>query len=262
MDPALWIAKTGVDAQQTRMAVISNNLANVNTTGFKRDRAVFEDLLYRNVRQVGAQASQNTTIPTGLSIGSGVRAVATEKIFSQGNLVKTDNNLDVAVQGRGFFQVLMPDGTTGYTRAGGFKLDPTGQLVTPAGNPIQPSITIPNNTLSITISTDGIVSALSSGNTAPTQVGTIQMADFINPGGLQAEGENIFLETVASGSPQTSNPGLNGLGTLTQGYLETSNVSVVEELVNMIETQRAFEMNSKAISTMDEMLQFVGNQIG
>jgi len=216
MDPALWIAKTGVDAQQTRMAVISNNLANVNTTGFKRDRAVFEDLLYRNVRQVGAQASQNTTIPTGLSVGSGVRAVATEKIFSQGNLVKTDNNLDMAVQGRGFFQVLMPDGTTGYTRAGGFKLDPTGQMVTPAGNPLQPSITIPNNSLSISISSDGIVSALASGNSAPTQIGTIQMADFINPGGLQAEGENIFKETVASGSPQTSNPGLNGLGTLTQ----------------------------------------------
>ncbi len=262
MDPALWIAKTGVDAQQTRMAVISNNLANVNTTAFKRDRAVFEDLLYRNVRQVGAQSSQDTQIPTGLAVGTGVRAVATEKIYTQGNLVQTNNNLDLAVQGRGFFQVLMPDGNTGYTRAGSFQLDSTGQMVTASGYPLQPSITIPNNTLSVTISSDGIVSALAAGNNAPTQVGTIQMADFINPGGLQAEGENIFQETVSSGSPQTSNPGLNGLGTLQQGFLETSNVSVVEELVNMIETQRAFEMNSKAISTMDDMLRFVSNQIG
>ncbi|HED17138.1 MAG TPA: flagellar basal-body rod protein FlgG [Gammaproteobacteria bacterium] len=262
MDPALWIAKTGVDAQQTRMAVISNNLANVNTTGFKRDRAVFEDLLYRNVRQVGAQSSQNTQVPTGLAIGSGVRSVATAKVFSQGNLVKTDNDLDMAIQGRGFYQVLMPSGSTGYTRAGNFQLDATGQVVTPSGYPVQPSITIPNGALSVTISSDGIVSVLSAGNTAPTQVGTIQTADFVNPAGLQAKGENIFLESVSSGSPQTGNPGINGLGTLQQGFLETSNVSVVEELVNMIETQRAFEMNSKAISTMDEMLRFVGNQLG
>jgi len=262
MDPALWIAKTGVDAQQTRMAVISNNLANVNTTGFKRDRAVFEDLLYRNVRQVGAQSSQNTQVPTGLAVGSGVRSVATAKVFSQGNLVKTDNDLDMAIQGRGFFQVLMPSGSTGYTRAGNFQIDSTGQVVTPSGYPVQPSITIPSNALSITISSDGIVSVLSAGNTTPTQVGTIQNADFINPAGLQAKGENIFLESVSSGSPQTGNPGTNGLGTLQQGFLETSNVSVVEELVNMIETQRAFEMNSKAISTMDEMLRFVGNQLG
>lgn len=257
MDPSLWIAKTGLEAQQTRMAVISNNLANVNTTGFKQSRAMFEDLLYQNVRQAGAQSSQNTQLPSGLSLGTGVRTVATEKLFTQGNLTQTGNSLDMAIQGRGFFQILRPDGTVAYTRNGEFELDSQGQIVTASGDVLQPGITVPQGTLSVTVGSDGVVSALVSGNTAPTQVGTVQLADFINPAGLQPIGENQFLETAASGAPQTGNPGLNGLGTTIQGSLESSNVNVVTELVNMIETQRAYEMNSKAISTSDEMLQYI-----
>ena len=261
MNKALWVAKTGLEAQQTRMSVISNNLANVNTTGFKRDRAVFEDLLYQNVRQVGAQSSQDTRLPSGLQLGTGVRTVATEKIQTLGNIVQTENSLDVAIQGRGFFQVLKPDGNIGYSRDGSFKMDETGQLVTSSGYVIQPAITIPNNSTSLTIGSDGIVSSLTPGSATPTQLGSIQLADFINPGGLQAVGQNLFDETASSGSPSTGTPGLNGLGTVIQGALETSNVNVVEELVNMIETQRAYEMNSKAIQTTDRMLQFVTNNL-
>jgi flagellar basal-body rod protein FlgG len=261
MNPALWTAKTGLDAQQTRLAVISNNLANVNTTGFKRGRAVFEDLLYQNVRQVGAQSSQNTQLPSGLTLGTGVRIVATEKLFSQGNLVQTNNPLDIAVQGRGFFQVQTPDGGTAYTRSGSFQLDAQGQLVTSSGYALQPAITIPANTQSITIGSDGVVSAQVAGRAAPTQVGRVQLADFLNPAGLQPVGENLFLESTASGSPQTGTPGQSGLGTLVQGSLESSNVNVVEELVNMIEAQRAYEMNSKAIATNDEMLRYVSNNL-
>jgi len=261
MNKALWVAKTGLEAQQTRMSVISNNLANVNTTGFKRDRAVFEDLLYQNVRQVGAQSSQDTRLPSGLQLGTGVRTVATEKIQTLGNIVQTENSLDVAVQGRGFFQVLKPDGNISYSRDGSFKMDETGQLVTSSGYVIQPAITIPNNSISLTIGSDGVVSSLTPGSATPTQLGSIQLADFINPGGLQAVGENLFDETASSGSPSTGTPGLNGLGTVIQGALETSNVNVVEELVNMIETQRAYEMNSKAIQTTDRMLQFVTNNL-
>jgi flagellar basal-body rod protein FlgG len=261
MNKALWVAKTGLEAQQTRMSVISNNLANVNTTGFKRDRAVFEDLLYQNVRQVGAQSSQDTRLPSGLQLGTGVRTVATEKIHTLGNVVQTGNSLDVAIQGRGFFQVLKPDGNIGYSRDGSFKMDETGQLVTSSGYVIQPAITIPNNSTSLTIGSDGVVSSLTPGSATPTQLGSIQLADFINPGGLQAVGQNLFDETASSGSPSTGTPGLNGLGTVIQGALETSNVNVVEELVNMIETQRAYEMNSKAIQTTDRMLQFVTNNL-
>jgi len=261
MNKALWVAKTGLEAQQTRMSVISNNLANVNTTGFKRDRAVFEDLLYQNVRQVGAQSSQDTRLPSGLQLGTGVRTVATEKIQTLGNVVQTGNSLDVAVQGRGFFQVLKPDGNIGYSRDGSFKMDETGQLVTASGYVIQPAITLPNNSTSLTIGSDGIVSSLTPGSATPTQLGSIQLADFINPGGLQAVGQNLFDETASSGSPSTGTPGLNGLGTVIQGALETSNVNVVEELVNMIETQRAYEMNSKAIQTTDRMLQFVTSNL-
>ncbi|MFZ2209230.1 MAG: flagellar basal-body rod protein FlgG [Porticoccaceae bacterium] len=261
MNPALWVAKTGVDAQQQRMAVISNNLANVNTTGFKRGRAVFEDLLYQNVRQVGAQSSQDTKLPSGLSLGTGVRNVATEKLFTQGNLVNTDNSLDVAIQGRGFVQILMPDGSIGYTRDGSFKQDDQGQLVTSSGYVVQPSISIPENTLSITVGSDGVVSATTPGDSAPSQVGTLELADFVNPAGLQPIGQNLFKETAASGAPQAGTPGLNGLGTLSQGFLESSNVNVVEELVNMIETQRAYEMNSKAISTADNMLQYISQTL-
>jgi flagellar basal-body rod protein FlgG len=257
MNKALWVAKTGLEAQQTRMSVVSNNLANVNTTGFKRDRAAFEDLLYQNIRQTGAQSSQDTLLPSGLQLGTGVRTVATEKIHTLGNIVQTDNSLDMAIQGRGFFQILMPDGTLGYTRDGSFKLDETGQLVTSSGSVLQPAITVPGNSTSITIGSDGVVSATTPGNPAPTQLGSIQLADFINPTGLQPIGQNLFVETAASGSPTTGTPGLNGIGTVVQGSLETSNVNVVEELVNMIETQRAYEMNSKAIQTTDHMLQYV-----
>lgn len=261
MNPALWIAKTGVDAQQNRMAVISNNLANVNTTGYKKSRAVFQDLLYQNIRQVGAQSTQDTQLPTGLSLGAGVRTVATQKMHSQGNLIKTDNPIDLAIQGRGFFQVLMPDGTISYTRDGSFQLNSQGQIVTANGYQLQPSITVPNNVQSVTIGNDGTISIIVAGSTTPTTLGTIQLADFINPAGLEPIGDNMYRETAASGTPTTANPGTTGVGTLVQSYLESSNVNVVEELVNMIEAQRAYEMNSKAISTTDNMLQYASQQL-
>lgn len=261
MTSALWNAQTGLEAQQMRMTVISNNLANANTTGFKRDRAVFEDLIYQNIIQPGADSSQNTQVPTGLLLGTGTRVVATEKLFTQGNLAQTDAPLDVAIQGRGFFEIQLPDGTTAYTRDGSFTLDSQGQLVNSSGYPLQPSITIPPNTLTITIGVDGVVSALSSGATAPTQVGNIQLVDFVNETGLQARGENLYLETASSGSPTPGTPGQGGLGTIIQGALETSNVNVVEELVNMIETQRTYEVNSRAIETADSMLQYVNNNL-
>lgn len=261
MPSALHIAKTGLDAQQTRMSVIANNLANVATTGFKKGRASFEDLLYETVSQPGGSSSQNTELPSGLMLGTGVRTVSTEKIFTQGSLTRTDSSLDVAIQGRGFLQILLPDGSTAYTRDGSFSINSQGQMVTSSGYELDPSVTIPSETLSVTIGQDGTVSALTAGNSAPTQIGTLQLADFINTQGLQAVGQNLFKETVASGSPQASTPGLNGLGTLIQGSLEASNVNVVEELVNMIETQRSYEMNSKAIQTVDEMLQYVSQQL-
>ncbi len=261
MEPALWAAKTGLDAQQTRMAVTANNLANVSTTGFKKGRAAFEDLLYQNIRQVGAAASQDTQLPSGLSLGTGARVVATEKTYTQGSLNVTDNALDVAVNGRGFFQVLLPDGTAAYTRDGSFQLNSQGQLVTSSGYVVQPAITIPEGAQSISIGTDGVVSVQVAGQTAPTQVGTLQLVDFVNPAGLQARGENLLLESAASGAPQSGTPGLNGLGTVVQGALEASNVNVVEELIGMIETQRAYEMNSKAISTTDQMLEYLTNRL-
>jgi len=240
MSSALWIAKTGLEAQQTRMSVTSNNLANVNTNGFKRGRAVFEDLMYQNVRQAGGQNSQDTQLASGLSLGTGVRTVATEKLHTQGNIIQTQNNLDVAIDGRGFFQILRTDGTIGYSRNGSFMLDSSGQIVTPSGNALQPAITIPANTMQVTIGADGTVSALVAGSATPTAVGNIQLADFVNPTGLQPMGENMYVETASSGAPQAGTPGLTGLGKLQQGSLETSNVNVVEELVNMIETQRAY----------------------
>lgn len=261
MEPALWAAKTGLDAQQTRMAVTANNLANVSTTGFKKGRAAFEDLLYQNLRQVGAAASQDTQLPSGLSLGTGSRVVATEKVYTQGSLNVTDNALDVAINGRGFFQVLLPDGTVAYTRDGSFQVSAQGQLVTSAGYVVQPAITIPDGAQSISIGTDGVVSVQVAGQAAPTQVGTLQLVDFINPAGLQPRGENLLLESAASGAPQSGTPGLNGLGTVVQGALEASNVNVVEELIGMIETQRAYEMNSKAISTTDQMLEYITNRL-
>lgn len=252
---SLWISKTGLDAQQTQMDVVANNLANVSTNGFKRSRAVFEDLLYQNIRQPGAQSSQQTQLPSGLQLGTGVRPVATERIFSQGNLQQTNNDKDVAIQGAGFFQVLLPDGTTAYTRDGAFQTDSQGQLVTASGFPVQPAITIPANAQSFSVGRDGTVSVTTAGSTATTQIGSIQLATFINPAGLQAKGENLYVETTASGTANTNTPGTNGAGLLSQGYVETSNVNVVEELVNMIQTQRAYEINSKAITTSDQMLQ-------
>ncbi len=258
---ALWIAKTGLDAQQTRMSVVANNLANVNTTGFKRDRAMFEDLLYQTIRQPGAQSSENTQLPSGLLIGTGVRTTATEKLFAQGNMVQTENSLDVAIEGRGFLEILLPDGSVAYSRDGSLQLDSEGRIVTPNGYALQPGLTIPANTQSITIGKDGTVSVLVAGNSSPTTLGSIQLVDFINPSGLSSMGGNLYVETAASGSPQSGAPGSDGRGTLIQGSLETSNVNVVEELVNMIETQRAYEINSKAISTSDEMLRFLSNNI-
>lgn len=251
---SLWIARTGLDAQQTQLDVIANNLANVSTNGFKRGRAVFEDLMYQNIRQAGSQSSQQTQVPAGLQLGTGVRPVSTARIFTQGNLQKTDGALDLAVQGNGFFQVLLPDGTTGYTRDGSFQKDNQGQLVTSDGYPVQPNITIPANALTVSVGQDGTVSVTQAGSAATTQIGSIQVATFINPAGLQSAGQNLYLETAASGTPTPNTPGQNGAGILAQGYVETSNVNVAEELVSMIQTQRAYELNSKVISTSDQML--------
>ena len=259
MNQSLWIAKSGLDAQQTKLSTISNNLANASTAGYKRSRAVFEDLLYQNVRQVGAQSSQDTQLPSGLMLGLGVRTVATEKLFTQGNLVETGNAFDVAVEGRGFVEVLLPDGTSAYTRDGSFQVDNQGQLVTSSGYVIQPAITVPENAQSVSVGNDGTVTVSTPGSASVTQIGTLQLADFINATGLQPMGKNLYLESNASGSPQVGTPGLNGLGTIMQGFIESSNVNVVEELVNMIETQRAYEINSRAISTSDQMLQFITN---
>jgi flagellar basal-body rod protein FlgG len=256
----MWIAKTGLDAQQTRMAVISNNLANVNTTGFKRDRATFEDMLYQNVRQPGAQVSANAQAPTGLMLGTGVRLVATEKTHVQGSLVQTKGALDIAIQGDGFFQITQADNSIAYTRDGAFKKSAAGQLVTATGQPLSPPIVIPQNAASITISQDGIVSVeLATGGAQ--QIGQLTIARFNNPAGLQAMGQNLLRETPASGAPQIGNPGAVGAGTLAQGAVEASNVNVVEEMVNMIETQRAYEINSKAISAVDGMLKFLNNNL-
>ena len=260
MFSSLWVAKTGLDAQQTRMDVISNNLANANTTGYKSARAAFQDLVYQNLRQPGGQTTEQTQAPSGLMLGTGVRVVGSEKLFTQGNLQQTGNSLDLAIQGRGFLQVTQPDGTVAYTRDGSLHLDQNGQIVTASGYQLDPAIVIPQNAQSVTIGTDGTVSATLSGQAAPQQIGTIQLADFINPAGLQPSGDNLYLETASSGAPQIGQPGLNGLGTVAQGSLESSNVNVVEQMVDMIETQRTYEMNSKAISAADSMLQFLTNK--
>jgi flagellar basal-body rod protein FlgG len=257
---SLWIAKTGLETQQTAMDVISNNLANVNTTGFKRARAVFEDLMYQTVRQPGAAVGAANQLPSGLQLGTGARTVATERIHTQGDLKQTGNALDVAIQGRGFLQVTMPDGTIAYTRDGSLHQDENGQVVTANGYALDPPISIPANAQSITIGSDGTVSVSLAGQAANQQIGTVQLADFINPAGLQPNGDNLYLETASSGSPQIGQPGLNGLGTLASGSLESSNVNVVEQMVDMIQTQRTYEMNSKAVSAADSMLQFLTNK--
>ncbi len=262
MDASMWIAKTGLDAQQTRMAVISNNLANVNTTGFKRDRASFEDMLYQTVRQPGGQVGANAQSPTGLMLGTGVRLVSTDKIHTQGSFVTTKNALDVAIQGSGFFQIQQADGSIAYTRDGSFKVSATGQVVTANGARLLPEITLPANTASITIGENGAVSVeISGGGAAAQQVGQIQLARFANPAGLQSIGQNLLRETPGSGAPQVAAPASPGLGALSQGSLEASNVNVVEEMVSMIETQRAYEINSKAISAVDGMLRFLNNNL-
>ena len=260
MDASMWVAKTGLDAQQTRMNVISNNLANVNTTGFKRDRAVFEDMLYQNVKQAGGQTDANSQAPTGLMLGTGVRIVATEKLHSQGNMVTTQNPLDLAISGDGYFQIAKGDGSLAYTRDGGFKISATGQLVTSSGALLQPAITIPNTASSVTVGRDGTVSIeLAAGGSQV--LGQIQIARFVNPSGLQSLGQNLMKDTPASGAPQVLAPGVAGAGSLMQGTLEASNVNVVEEMVNMIETQRAYEINSKAISAVDGMLRYLNNNM-
>ncbi|PXW93706.1 flagellar basal-body rod protein FlgG [Sphaerotilus hippei] len=255
---ALWISKTGMEAQQTQLDVTSHNLANVGTNGYKKSRAVFEDLMYQTLRQSGAASSEQTQLPTGLQVGLGVRTVATSREFTQGTLQQSSNTLDVAIKGGGFFNIQMPDGTTAYTRDGSFQVSANGQLVTNNGFTVQPGITIPANAQSVTIAADGTVSVQVPGQTAPQGVGQIEMSNFINPAGLDPKGQNLFAETASSGTPNTGAPGSNGMGTLAQGFLETSNVNVVEELVAMIQTQRAYELNSKAISTSDQMLARLG----
>ena len=261
MHAALWVSKTGLSAQDTMLTTISNNLANVSTTGFKRDRPEFEDLLYQIKRQPGAQSTQDTQLPSGLQLGTGVRIAGTQKIFTAGTLQTTEQPLDMAINGRGFFQILMPDGNIGYTRDGSFHLDADGRIVTSNGYPLEPGIDLPQDVQTFTVGEDGTVSISVFGDAGVQELGVIQTADFINPAGLQAIGSNLFLETASSGAPQVGNPGENGLGTVLQNTLENSNVSVVEELVNMITTQRAYEMNSKVISTADQMLQYISQNL-
>ena len=261
MLPALWVSKTGLSAQDMNLTTISNNLANVSTTGFKKDRAEFQDLLYQIRRQPGGQSTQDSELPSGLQLGTGVRIVGTQKQFTSGSLQTTEQPLDMAINGRGFFQVLLPDGTVSYSRDGSFHLNADGQVVTSNGYALEPAIVVPPETQTFTVGEDGTVSVTTLGNPAPQIIGNLQTADFVNPAGLQAMGSNLFLETAASGAPQVSTPGLIGLGTVAQYTLENSNVSVVEELVNMITTQRAYEMNSKVISTADQMLSFVTQQL-
>ncbi|MCX7064902.1 MAG: flagellar basal-body rod protein FlgG [Proteobacteria bacterium] len=261
MMSALWVSKTGLSAQDMALHTISNNLANVSTIGFKRDRAVFEDLLYQVLQQPGAQSSQDTTLPSGLQLGTGVRIAGTQKMFGIGGMQTTDAPLDLAVEGRGFFQITMPDGSISYTRDGQFRMDQDGQIVNSQGHPLQPAISIPPDADTITIGTDGTVTVMTRGNPAATQVGTVELVNFVNPAGLQANGSNLFSETPASGSPQSGTAGTNGLGHVLQGTLETSNVSVVEELVNMVSVQRAYEMNSKVVSTSDQMLQYITQNV-
>lgn len=262
MHPALWISKTGLDAQQRDIAVTSNNLANASTIGFKKSRAIFEDLLYQNINQPGGQSTQDTELPSGLMLGAGTRVVATQKNFSQGNLITTENSLDMMVSGKGFFEILMPDGSVSYTRNGQFTLDRDGQIVTPgAGYPLQPAINIPNDALSVTVSQDGEVSVTMPGQAGNQVVGQINLAAFINPAGLEPVGENLFKESASSGAPLQGVPGIDGMGSVRQGALETSNVNVTEELVNLIESQRVYEMNSKVISSVDQMIGFAIQQL-
>jgi flagellar basal-body rod protein FlgG len=261
MNKALWVAKTGLEAQDIALATISNNMANASTTGYKKERAVFEDLIYQVQRQPGAQSTQNTQLPSGLQLGTGVRTVGTQKMFTQGDLNMTEQPLDMAINGRGFFQVLMPDGNISYTRDGTFHLSADGDIVTANGYLLEPNIQVPEQTKTITVGTDGIVTAVSENDNLPFEIGQIDVVDFVNPAGLQAIGSNLYLETASSGQPQVGVPSLDGFGAIIQGALETSNVTIVEEMVDMISTQRAYEMNSKVVSTADQMLGFINQNL-
>lgn len=256
---SLWISASGMAAQQINLDVISNNLANVNTVGFKRSRADFQDLLYQNVKSAGVASGVGTQVPTGIQLGSGVRPVAVQKLFIQGDFQQTQSELDMAVEGDGFFQITKPDGEISYTRAGSFKKDSEGRMVSSDGYPLEPSISIPSNASKISISSDGIVSAEVSGSSVPTELGRIELARFVNPSGLNSIGKNLFLPTASSGDPITGRPGQEGFGTLSQGYLESSNVNIAEEMINMIIGQRSYEINSKSIQTADEVLQTANN---
>ncbi len=256
---SLFTAATGMETQKINIDVIANNLANVNTVGFKKSRADFQELLYQTMRTPGATSAEGAQIPTGIQIGLGAKPAAVQKIFQQGDFVLTGNSLDLVIEGDGFFQILTPDGTIAYSRAGAFKLDNEGRVVNSDGYPLEPGITIPANTLSITVGSDGRVSVLQAGSNTPTEIGQIELARFINPGGLNAIGKNLFLQTASSGEPTTGNPSTEGLGTLAQGFVELSNVNVVEEMVSMIVSQRAYEVTSKAVQTADEMLQIANN---
>ncbi len=261
MNSALWVSKTGLSAQDMALRTISNNLANVGTVGFKKDRAVFEDLMYQINQQPGGQSSQDSTLPTGVQLGTGVRIAATQKQHTMGSLQTTERSLDLAIEGRGFFQIAMPDGSIGYTRTGSFSVDQDGQLVTSQGYTLEPVVNIPQDTVSLTIGADGTISANLAGQSAPTQVGNIQLTNFINAAGLESIGSNLYKETVASGAPQQTTPGQNGAGEVLQGVLEASNVSVVEEMVNMVATQRAYEMNARVVTTADQMLQYLAQNV-
>jgi len=256
---ALWTAASGMQSQQKSIDVVANNLANVNTTGFKRSRADFQDLMYQNLKTTGAPSTNTTQVPTGIQIGLGTRLAAVSKIFSAGDFTQTGNELDLAIEGDGFYQIQLPDGTTGYSRAGAFKRDSTGRVVTSDGYPLLPEIVIPSTATKINIGTDGTVSVTQSGQSATTSVGNIQLASFSNPAGLSSQGKSIYLPSDASGAAVTGTPGQNGLGTVSQGNLEMSNVNVAEEMVNMIVGQRAYEINSKAVQAADEMLQTANN---
>ncbi|MBY4675923.1 flagellar basal-body rod protein FlgG [Marinobacterium arenosum] len=257
MHGALFVAKTGLGAQDTNLKLISNNLANVSTVGFKKDRASFEDLVYQMRRQPGAQSSEESQLPSGLQVGSGVRVVGSQKLFEDGDSIVTGETYDLAISGRGFFQISLPNGDLAYSRNGQFHINPDGQLVTAEGYLLEPNITLPEEVVEVTVSADGLVNVITAGDPNPQEIGQIQLADFINPAGLQAMGQNLFLETAASNAPILNNPGDGGAGLINQGMLEGSNVNAVEELVNMITTQRAYEMNSKVISTADQMLSYV-----
>ncbi len=256
---SLWISASGMAAQQINLDVISNNLANVNTVGFKRSRADFQDLLYQNVKSAGVASGVGTQVPTGIQLGSGVRPVAVQKLFIQGDFQQTESELDMAIEGDGFFQITKPDGEIAYTRAGSFKKDNEGRMVSSDGYPLEPSISIPSNASKVSISSDGIVSAEVSGSSVPTDLGRIDLARFVNPSGLNSVGKNLFIPTASSGDPITGRPGQEGFGTLSQGYLESSNVNIAEEMINMIIGQRSYEINSKSIQTADEVLQTANN---